>query len=97
MGNHEVGRAMGQMAGVALKLRTNQTALELLDAICEPYRNTDAEFEEYTEPDQPLGKLIAEAFAPTVNWVEKRVNENDDDDDCWYEVYRKFRERFDFW
>ncbi len=97
MGNHAIGEAMGHMAEIVLKMRTNQTALTLLDEICESYRNSDAEFEEYTEPNQPLGKLIAEAFDPTVNWIEKRVNEKDDDDDCWYDVYRKFRERYDFW
>jgi len=33
MGNHEVGRAMGRMAEMALRMRTNQTALALLDEI----------------------------------------------------------------
>ena len=84
MGNHEVGRAMGRMAEMALKMRTSQTALELLDEICEPYRGCDAEFEAvdpndprythpeyclYTDPKGPLGILIREAFDPTVDWV----------------------------
>ena len=45
MGNHDVGRAMGRMADTVLKMRTTQTALELLDEICNPYRGYDAEFE----------------------------------------------------
>lgn len=87
MGNHEVGRAMGRMAEVVLKLRTNpttQTALSLLDQICEPYRGADAEFEavdpkrpghthpeygQYTDPKGTLGILIREAFAPNVDWI----------------------------
>ena len=84
MGNHEVGRAMGLMAEIALKLRTNQTALEILDIICEPYRGADAEFEaedpnnpghthpeycRYTDPKGPLGVLIQEAFNSKVNWL----------------------------
>lgn len=84
MGNHEVGRAMGRMAEMALKMRTTQTALELLDAICEPYRGADAEFEavdpdnprqthpdygSYTDPKGPLGKLIQEAFDPKTDWI----------------------------
>lgn len=84
MGNHEVGKAMGRMAEMALKMRTSQTALELLDEICEPYRSADAEFEaedpnnpghthpeycRYTDPKGPLGILIQEAFDPTDDWI----------------------------
>lgn len=88
MGNHDVGRGMGRMADMALKMRTNQTALELLDEICEPYRGADAEFEaedpknprhlrpeycRYTDPKGPLGKLIQEAFDPTTDWVSLQL------------------------
>jgi hypothetical protein len=74
---------MGRAAELALKMRTTQTALDLLDEICGPYRNTDAEFESedpnnlghthpdyvfYTDPDGPLGKLINEAFDPGRDW-----------------------------
>ena len=84
MGNHDAGRAMGRMADIALKMRTNQTALELLDQICEPYRGCDAEFEavdpnnphrthplycRYTDPNGPLGILIQEAFDPATDWM----------------------------
>ncbi|KKM21450.1 hypothetical protein LCGC14_1635330 [marine sediment metagenome] len=93
MGNHEVGRAMGRMAEMALKMKKNQTALSLLDEICEPYRGADAEFDEVTEPDQPLGKLIGEAFSPSTDWT---IN-TEDDADRWYdEVYSKFRSRYEF-
>lgn len=36
---------MGKAAEIALKMRTDQTALDLLDQICERWRRCDAEFE----------------------------------------------------
>jgi len=97
MGNHEVGRAMGRMAEMALRMRINQDALALLDEICEPYRGADAEFEaidpnnprnthpeycRYTDPKGPLGILIQEAFDPTIDWIAlQRESERTDDDD----------------
>ena len=94
MGNHQVGRAMAQSAEMALEMRASQPALELLDKICEPYRDTDAEFDDSTEPNEPLGKLMVEAFSPGVEFkFEDEEHENE-----WYEkVYRPFRERYDFW
>jgi hypothetical protein len=88
MGNHDAGQAMGRMAEMALKMRTNQTALQILDEICEPYRGCDAEFEaedpkrpghinpeyaDYTDPKGPLGTLIIEAFSDSkTNWIALR-------------------------
>jgi len=46
MGNHTVGEAMGRAAEAALRNRQpGETALDILDRICGPYRDTDAEFE----------------------------------------------------
>ncbi len=106
MGNHYVGRAMGRMAEMALKMRTNQTALTILDEICEPYRGADAEFEsedpnnpgninpeygEYTDPNGPLCILIREAFDPNVDWIKlKREAEASGDDDKIEEFYNKW-------
>lgn len=106
MGNHEVGRAMGRMAEMALKMRTNQTALELLDEICEPYRGADAEFEAvdpnnprlthpeyclYTDPKGPLGILIGEAFDLTVAWRSlQRTVEETGDDDKIEDFYKSW-------
>ena len=106
MGNHEVGRAMGRMAEMALKMRTNQTALALLDEICEPYRGSDAEFEavdpnnprhihpeyyRYTDPKGPLGILIREAFDPTVDWIAlQRKVEETGDQDKIDEYYESW-------
>ena len=120
MGNHEAGRAMGRMAEMALKMRKNQTALALLDEICEPYRGADAEFEavdpkkpghvhpqysHYTEPNGPLGILIAEAFSPAVDWkvlkqeAEKSGNEETIEEfyNSWYDkVESQFSARYEF-
>ena len=120
MGNHEVGRAMGRMAEISLKMRTNQTALELLDEICKPYRGSDAEFEsvdpnnprqvhpeycQYTDPKGPLGVLIREAFAPTVDWsalqCKAEKTGNDDKIEEFYESWgegpeKQFNARYEF-
>lgn len=106
MGNHEVGRAMGRMAELSLKMRTNQTALALLDEICEPYHGFDAEFEavdpnnpshthpeycRYTDPKGPLGILIQEAFDPETNWIVlQREVEKSGDDDKIEEFYESW-------
>ena len=106
MGNHEVGRAMGRMAEMALKMRTTQTALGILDKICEPYRGADAEFEaedpnnpghahpeygSYTDPKGPLGVLIREAFEPKVDWIAlQREAVKTGDDDKIEEFYESW-------
>lgn len=46
MGNHYAGNQMGKLADALSKIRQpSQSAIDLLDAICEPHRNCDAEFE----------------------------------------------------
>lgn len=75
---------MGRMAAMAIKMRTSQTALELLDEICTPWQGCDAEFEavdpdnpghthpvycRYTDPEGPLGRLIQEAFDSKTDWL----------------------------
>ena len=52
MGNNTVGRAMGKTAQSLIELRTTETAIDLLDAICGPYRGYDAEFEA-EDPNRP--------------------------------------------
>jgi len=99
---------MGRMATLALKMRTNQSALSLLDEICEPYRGADAEFEaedpnnpgqthpeycRYTDPKGPLGILIREAFNPTVDWIALQLKaEETGDGDKIDEFYESWGE-----
>jgi hypothetical protein len=80
MGNHQAGDAMGRMAATLIERRKpGETALQLLDVICEPWRGCDAEFEstdpnnssqvdprsdDYRWPPLALGMLMIEAFAP---------------------------------
>ena len=100
---------MGRTATTLLgRRRDDETALDLLDAICEPYRGCDAEFEaedpdynDYTDPLGPMGKLIREAFAP--DFPERCTAEPRDHDGqdaywvAWYDgPYQKFRDRYGF-
>lgn len=104
MGNHSAGRAMGRMADMAIKMRTKQSALELLDEICEPYRGCDAEFEaedpnnlrhqhpdycRYTDPKGPLGMLIREAFDPNVDWIALQSETEATGDDDKIEAFQE--------
>lgn len=53
MGNHTVGLAIGKAAEAAIaNRRVGETAISILDRICEPYRGYDAEFES-EDPDRP--------------------------------------------
>ena len=79
---------------------TGQTALEILDIACLPWRNTDAEFDEENMPDRPFGQLIMEAFADgqefRSDYVYTLDNEDGDDFYDWWSEHpgRKFRERY---
>jgi hypothetical protein len=53
MGNHTVGLVVGPQAELALKTRERgETALAILDRLCTPWRNTDAEWES-ADPANP--------------------------------------------
>ena len=53
MGNHAVGNAVGPQAEDALRARQpGETALSILDRICNRWRNTDAEWESF-DPENP--------------------------------------------
>ena len=66
MGNHDAGRAMVQTATALWDQRekTGQTALEILDIACEPYRGCDAEFDDEARPGEVFGNILTEAFRP---------------------------------
>ena len=87
-------------------------ALSILDDICEPWRGCDAEFEaedpkhpgqqhpdyiDYTDFNAPLGKLIAMAFSPGVEWNNPPSDR--DEDPVWRRWYdgpcKQFHERYD--
>lgn len=112
MGNHRAGIAMGKAAEMALKMRTNQTAIELLDMICEPYRGCDAEFEaehpdlpgrvhpeivDYTDPNGPLGVLIVEAFGESgCDYMRGWPEDEESVKAFYYGPYNQFSERYEF-
>lgn len=92
MGNHDVGRAMDRTARLLIgRRKEGESALELLDAICEPYRGSDAEFDDALFYGEPLAELALEAFAPGQSF------DDDIDGEGFYEgVIRPFRKRYDF-
>ena len=112
MGNHTVGKAMGITAQKLIDMRTTQPAIDLLDAICEPYRGYDAEFEAedpnkpgfinpvyscYDDPNGPLGLLITKAFGEPGH---DYINGWPDDEEAvyaWCEgPLQAFRDRYEF-
>jgi hypothetical protein len=100
MGNHEVGRGLGAMARGFWAANgdapvTKEKALAVLDAAAEPYRGADAEFDDETFPEEPLGRLLAIAFGPFP--PEGHEPNDDDDGEGWYEgIERPFRDRYEF-
>lgn len=109
---------MGLMADALLQSRTTEKASELLDKICGPYRNCDAEFEaedpgrpghahpdydDYTDPHAPLGRLIAEVFGKpgqdyTQNWKSEDLEEQEDACERWFlGPHAAFKKHYDFW
>jgi len=100
MGDNSIGIMMGRHADIALSLYQPKTAAEalvVLDNICKPYSNRDAEFEsvdpestnqnhpsyiDYRDPGGPLGQLIAVAFGvPGRDWVGEFSSGPEDMDD----------------
>jgi hypothetical protein len=110
MGNHAAGKAMGLASELAIKMRTDQTAIELLDKICLPYKGCDAEFEAedplrpgyispeydaYTDPNGPLGLLITEAFGESNH--DYCAEWLEDEIDSWWDgPYSQFNQRYSF-
>lgn len=107
MGNHDVGRGMEVGAKVFWSMLepdgsaerdeppTKEVVLRALDIMAEPYRGSDAEFDDSTHRDEPLGKMMAIAFGP---WTpEDEEKDAAEEGDHWYEkIYRPFRERYEF-
>ena len=81
----------------AQREKTGQTALEILDIACEPYRGADAEFDDDLVPDTEFGKLVTEAFDPEGKFAQ-RAEENPDAEEDWWDddegPYRKFKDRY---
>lgn len=124
MGNHYAGRAIGRAARAALKNRNGKSAIQILDEICGPWRNCDAEFEsddpnnpdfvhpeydDYTDPNGPIGKLAIEAFGDKgrdyfSEFLSANVEDANEDGEEWIHWFFYgdgpigiFRKRYDFW
>ena len=67
MGNNRLGATFARIAETMVdRRREGETALEILDAAAEAaeIRGMDMDFDDQNRPDQPLGLLMFEAFAP---------------------------------
>ena len=110
MGNHNVGESFNLVFTVlennlAFKIDEMATAdlLEILDTVGNQYRGSDAEFDDYTRTDKPLGKALIKIFNPKIIPHPPITNdaEYDAEYDAWYEiwyetVYSPFMERYEF-
>ena len=110
MGNHRVGQ-MFHAAALVLEKEipnfTQEEALEKLDLVgnlVKSVTSSDAEFDDYANPSYPLGRWIVKAIRPdlyskfSVLSDEDYENISDEDGKVWYyEIYRKFIERYGFW
>lgn len=90
-------------------LPTKRKALGALELICGPYRGADAEWEaadpasptcvhpeydQYTDPDGPIGRLIAIAFDAT----PAELSLGDENDCPWFDgPFMRFCKYFQFW
>lgn len=105
MGNHDVGKAFASMfESIASEIEniSREDILKQLDSIGEKFRNTDAEFDDYTDTSHPFGKALIKAFAPE-NFPEdpgQEANQEESEnwDEAWWEqVYEPFKKRYGFW
>lgn len=98
MGNHSVGQAFHVAFKVIEKqidTMTKDELLEALDTVGNDFRGTDAEFDDYTNPEHPLGRALIKIFNPT---LREPMNGDDEEwSELHYEtVYEPFSERYEF-
>lgn len=105
MGNFAVGRQMGSLVKVMVERRLEgETAIQILDAAAEmcELNGTDAEFEDDKRTDQPLGRIIFEAFAPNgaddiavFEELETSIDDGEVEDEALDEAQAKFDELYE--
>lgn len=105
MGNHLVGKMF--IAGIAIitdqeiENMTQETALSIIDTIGKKVVETtslDAEFDDYLNPNQRLGRIVIKAFLPEKyeEWKNEAYINDEMDEDYYYKVLKPFSERFGF-
>ena len=106
MGNHLVGSMFN--AGLSILSEneidelTQEKALEIIDKIGKEVIETtslDAEFDDYAEPNQKLGRVLLKAFLPEkyIEYKDKEYVSDEMDDDWYYKLWKPFIDRFGFW
>ena len=106
MGNHIVGKMFN--AGVSVFTEeeidnmSQEKAIEVIKKIGKKVvesTSLDAEFDDYMNPCEPLGRILIKAFIPEKydDWKHEEYV-SDDMGDMWYDNLEKpFREMFGFW
>jgi len=105
MGNHVVGKMF--VAGLATYTEkdiddmTQEKALQIIDAIGNKViemTSLDAEFDDHTNPNQPLGRILMKAFIPFryFDWKNEKYINDEMDYDWHYSLWIPFKERFGF-
>ena len=104
MGNHDVGKAFASVfeaISADLERSSREQVLAVMDSVGRHYKGIDAEFDDYDDPSHPFGQALIKAFAPDgfppVPSDDASDAEQDSWHDLWYEqVYKPFKERYDF-
>jgi hypothetical protein len=105
MGNHAVGKAFaGTFEAIGIEKIDQMSVEELLkalDDVGEKFRNTDAEFDEYDEPDHPFGHALMKIWGqdlPPQPPVDSEIEVNDEWADLWWDAVKEpLRQRYGFW
>ena len=102
MANNLAGDAIAQTAIALAKKKTELTALEILDIVCEPYRGVDADFDGGMH-DPDFLKIVYDAFfesappTPMHSNFSSKVYGEGIYQEWWYDnIYRPFMARYHF-
>jgi len=105
MGNHIVGKmfnaGVSVMSDEEIDSLSPEKAFEIIDRIGKEVVATtslDAEFDDFINPDQKLGRVLIKAYLPHKyeEWRGKPFVDEEMDDEWYYKLYRPFRDRFGF-
>lgn len=106
MGNHLVGKffhvGISILSDEEIENLTQEKALNILCDIGDEVvkiTSLDAEFDDYDNPNQRLGRVLIKAYLPekydewkNLEYVDEKIDEE------WYnKVYEPFKKRFGFW
>ena len=106
MGNHVVGKmfnaGVSTLSDAEVDNLSQEKALEIIDAIGKEViasTSLDAEFDDYDNPNQKLGRVLMKCYIPEKydEWKNRKFVSDEMDEIWYYRLYKPFRERFGFW